>query len=570
MRQQQLLSTITQIPDDIARLAHEQQLGSPQADYTISKQSPGWRWLRFVPLIGLLFFVGTFSAFMIIMRISPDTLFPGIFVLFMMEYVGLLVSLLIPRLRNKSCTLYPCDKGFILKQSITTFRVVRWDEIETIWYTATRGATQGYLKNRLYTMRCHDGYTLTFAGLYKSLNNLDKTLAENFTRRRLPFQFADYQAGQTLSFGPLSINREGIIALGKMLPWEQVADISLLKDRRLIIYKTGERPEIWPNLPPLKIANLSILLALFKRIHGGQSEQEAGLDALAVYGTAATIVQSRGKLDALPDGLAALAEEHQLGERRLDQNLGRSCLTSWAGIIALSIFDVILAIGTIIVAIKTLSFFPLNGDSLTGAVPFIEFALFGPLFIQGTTRYIVRNVQQIHNYTYTFERGMLLKRGQQAPVVYRWEDIAIIWRNSGTTWYNRRQMSNLIQSMYAHTLQLHNGDKYTLTRFNINQETLGKIIKEQIVPLQTAAIIPAFRAGQTITFGTVQTNQQGIAVNKRVLSWSQIKSVALQGNRLVIYDITQRTPWCRLPAERIPNLFLLFALADYARDITAH
>jgi hypothetical protein len=131
-------------------------------------------------------------------------------------------------------------------------------------------------------------------------------------------------------------------------------------------------------------------------------------------------------------------------------------------------------------------------------------------------------------------------------------------------------MSNLIQSMYAHTLQLHNGDKYTLTRFNINQETLGKIIKEQIVPLQTAAIIPAFRAGQTITFGTVQTNQQGIAVNKRVLSWSQIKSVALQGNRLVIYDITQRTPWCRLPAERIPNLFLLFALADYARDITAH
>jgi len=53
----------------------------------------------------------------------------------------------------------------------------------------------------------------------------------------------------------------------------------------------------------------------------------------------------------------------------------------------------------------------------------------------------------------------------------------------------------------------------------------------------------------------------------QLLSWSQVRSVSLRGNRLVIYDITQRKPWCRLLEKKVPNLFLLFALADYARGV---
>lgn len=53
----------------------------------------------------------------------------------------------------------------------------------------------------------------------------------------------------------------------------------------------------------------------------------------------------------------------------------------------------------------------------------------------------------------------------------------------------------------------------------------------------------------------------------RLLPWSQVKSVSLQGSKLAIYNITQREPWCKVPEKKVPNLFLLFALADYARDI---
>jgi len=43
--QQQMHDAMQQIPDDIARTAHEQLLGTPQACYLITVMRRGWRWL---------------------------------------------------------------------------------------------------------------------------------------------------------------------------------------------------------------------------------------------------------------------------------------------------------------------------------------------------------------------------------------------------------------------------------------------------------------------------------------------------------------------------------------------
>ena len=567
--QQQFLTMMTQIPDDIARLAHEQQLGTPQARYMISKLGRGWRWTLYILPFG--FYLGLITFFASLLSINIPFINSIFLLLIIIAYCIIIASALTLRFTNKRCTMYPCDKGLILKQSNTKFRVIRWDEIETIWHSSARLPTSLYAGSHIYAIRCHDGYRLTinvFRSRLNNMDNLNQTIDEQFTRRRLPFQFADYQAGQTLNFGPLSINRDGILAHDKMLPWEQVADITLLKDRRLVIYKMGERPEVWLNLPAFKIPNLSILLALFKRIRSGQSEQEAGFAALAAYGTAATIVQSRRKVDALPDGLAALAEEHSLGERRLDQNLGRSRLTSWAVIIFLLVVEAIVLAATITFGVSLSSWFAEVNDGPIFIV-FAELSLFGLILTPAIIISLVHHFQHIHNYTYAFERGMILKRGQQTPVVCRWDDIETVWRLPAFNWYNRRQQQITLQRLYAYTLQLRSGVKYTLTRLNINQEALGKIIKEQVVPLQLPATVAAYQTGQTLTFGEVRVNQQGITVGKRLLAWSQVKSVALQDSRLVIYDITRRKPWCKLKTKRTPNLFLLFALADYARDVTA-
>jgi hypothetical protein len=564
--QQQLLSTITQIPDDIARLAHEQQLGAPQANYAVFKFSRGWRWLAFIllPLLCfdlLLIMVSIINVSLISRALNFDVMLPLVLSPFILTYMMSIALLAFVKISN----FYVCDKGFIIKQSGKKPRVVRWDEIEAIHSTMIYTPKSVFTRQRMYTLRCHDGYTLTFSASRKRLTNLNKTFEEQLTRRRSPFQFADYQAGQTLSFGPLSINREGIMALGKMLPWEQVADISLLKDRRLVIYKTGERPEVWLNLPAFKIPNLSILLALFKRIRGEQSEQEAASEVLATYGATTTIVSNRRKIDPLPEGLTALAEEHGLGERRVDQHLGRKRLIGWPALIILPGVSILFTGGMLWLFISLV--LNMAYDAYWMQVSMAAFLFIAVLFVDGL--YLLLFLSALWHFPhaiYTFERGLIFKNGKQAPAVCRWDEIEGV--QCVSTFSVRMAYPAVLTSPYA--FQRYDGSKLLLSGFDINPQSLTTIIKEQIVPLQLPAAVAAYHDEQTLAFGQLRINQQGIALGERQLPWSQVKSVGLEARQLVIYDITQRRPWCKLRAAQVPDPFLLFALADYARDSTAH
>src|SRR5581483_12407607 len=115
---------------------------------------------------------------------------------------------------------------------------------------------------------------LFFPGVRKSLD-------EQFARPNPPFLHADYRAGRAQRFGSLSLNREGIIAGNCTLFWKQVADIALVKERSVMIYQAGAQRETWLSLPAFKGPNPGLLLALYRRMRSGQSEQETGVEALA-------------------------------------------------------------------------------------------------------------------------------------------------------------------------------------------------------------------------------------------------------------------------------------------------
>lgn len=568
--QQYLSSMTTQIPDDIARLAHEQQLGSPQAGLSVNKLGKGWRWIRFLIPISLLLACALFLTLFLQIG-SSYTDFTRFFSYFsfvmVICYLVLIVSSILSRNADKSCTLYPCDKGFILRLALNKFRVVRWDEVETIWQTPTRSLTTLYMPGMVYALRLHDGEMLTFRALVSkkkpnaaNVKNMVETIEEYFTSRRLPFQFADYQAGQTLSFGAIGVNREGISLQDRLLTWEQVANLSLRKNC-LIITKTGEKPEVWASLAALKISNLSILLALFKRIRGGQSEQEEGLQALATYGAVTTVVTAARKIDPLPAELAALAEECRLGERRVDQMLGRKRGFIWPVLIVLPSICLLYGGMMVSMAVSMLTD-PYTFDSGWSrfSLPIILLAVI--ILISLLCLHIfLQSARQLPRATYIFERGLISRYGKQAPVVCQWEEIA-------HTEHISFLKPDLARVHIGYRLQKHDGSALTLFHMNINLLNLSTLIKEQIVPLQIPSMIGAFQQGQTLDFGKIQVNQQGITLGTRQLPWSSIKSIRQEMNRVVIYDIIHNKPQCKLPVVRVPDLFLLFALADYARDIS--
>src|SRR5260370_14899881 len=163
---------------------------------------------------------------------------------------------------NSVYSIYPCDEGFILKQSTRKFRAIRWNEIESICCTFARTPKSPFTRNRVYKICCHDGYTLTFDGNRKSLAKLDQTIEEQFTRRRLPGYLADYTDGRSLHFGPLTVGLNGISINDTMRSWEQIADVSLLKDRRLVISSAGDQQKPWLTLSAFNVPNLILFLAL--------------------------------------------------------------------------------------------------------------------------------------------------------------------------------------------------------------------------------------------------------------------------------------------------------------------
>src|SRR5258708_20573884 len=153
--QQQMLEAMRQIPDDIARAAHEQQLGTPQARYMITALRRGWRWPRFILTFFTLTFLLVCIAFFPIFTLSPQNIPSFNIDIFLAStiaiYAVFMGCLLAFWFTHKTYNIYPCDGGLILKQSITKFHVIRWEEIETIWHTASRAYPYWLLKGLLYT-----------------------------------------------------------------------------------------------------------------------------------------------------------------------------------------------------------------------------------------------------------------------------------------------------------------------------------------------------------------------------------------------------------------------------------
>lgn len=564
---QQLVATPAQIPDDIARLAHEQKLGTPQGNYAIFKLTRNWRWRYFI-LLSLLCTEIMFIAITAILLIllphdfSPDNAFSMLnFWIPLCQGVFLLMAFF--TISNKEYTLYSCKEGFILKESKKKFRTIRWTEIERVWHTVAHVPKSAFKVHRVYRIQCHDGYTLTFSGSVPALSGLDDCINEYFTQRRLPAYLADYKAGRTLNFGPLTISLAGIGKNDKMLSWAQITDISLYKNCRLLVSKIGNQGPPWLDIAALKIPNLSIFLALSGQIRGTQTVhkeivQPLPLELKAAKEPGAAAIKLRHQIIELPEELALLASEHRLGERRTDGRFGISTIVIWPMIAAQAIVLLIIAV-FMLVMLNSMASSAYGWEQNFNSILRIGFVL---IFITIVLIIFTPVVQHINQYTYTFEQGMILKRGRKAPIICRWDEIEVAWRAS---FIGKRPVH--LPGLYSgYTIQQHDGSRFALSELDVSLKAFSTILREQVTPLQLPALLSVYQSGQTLPFGPLHVSQEGITMGARLLPWGQVKSVSLEENQLAIYGIIQRQPWSKLAAARVPNLFMLFALADYVRE----
>jgi len=95
---------------------------------------------------------------------------------------------------------------------------------------------------------------------------LGKQIEREVTQYLLPKALATYKAGETLNFGALNVNSQGLSLkeTPKNLPWEKLGYIG--EYRGYLVIKERGTLSTWKNIDVADIINLCVLLPLIKKV----------------------------------------------------------------------------------------------------------------------------------------------------------------------------------------------------------------------------------------------------------------------------------------------------------------
>ncbi|HEY9603874.1 MAG TPA: DUF6585 family protein [Allocoleopsis sp.] len=120
---------------------------------------------------------------------------------------------------------------------------------------------------------------------------------------------------------------------------------------------------------------------------------------------------------------------------------------------------------------------------------------------------------------------------------------------------------------YLITLETQNLGKIKIDEHVANVDRLRALLEEQFIQIQLPALIANYQQGNAIKFGQLTITQEGLLAGKRVLPWSEFKSVDVKRSYnsvlLLIYQKNSKKEWCCFSRDYFPNLALFFAFINY-------
>lgn len=257
---------------EMQNLANMYQLGAPLAEYRAGFTR------RTIGRIIVSVILTSLFGFDVIDAASRGTsgaaLIPAIFTLLVLA--GLVWNI-IYSLQSRSWCVYVFNQGFVfLKDGQPD--IFRWEEVQVIWQQIKQYYYYGFRisKTHKYIIECVDGHRVVFNDRFKNVEELGNGLSQQISEFMLPKILEDYNAGNVVTFGPLSVSQQGINNGEELLPWSSIQEIeasqgpvSVIRASQDIVKvrKEGKRRN-WSTVPVAKIPNFFVFLALTKHILG--------------------------------------------------------------------------------------------------------------------------------------------------------------------------------------------------------------------------------------------------------------------------------------------------------------
>lgn len=238
------------------QLAATYQLGTPQSEYKVGyagRKKVGLI-ILFIVLIGLGGLFGAAAA-------DPSGGQQLVFVILSLACVAFAIYIVLQPVIYRSWRAYVCSDGLLSVRG-SKIEAFRWDQIEAMWQAVTRRYYNGIYTGttHIYTVRSSDGRQVVFNDRFANVEQLGDTISREITNRLLPQVIRAYQAGNTITFGPLSISQQGVSNSKELLPWSQIKEVGV--NRGVVTVKKEGKWLNWSSVMVAKVPNIFVFMAL--------------------------------------------------------------------------------------------------------------------------------------------------------------------------------------------------------------------------------------------------------------------------------------------------------------------
>lgn len=170
----------------------------------------------------------------------------------------------ISALLNCNLRVYMFNNGFINGRG-RTGEVVRWDQVQAIWENAKQGRSGGTFT---YTVQRNDGKVLKQGSPLQNSKDMGVQMMREITRVHLPRAQTAFNAGQTLSFGRINVDRYGLNNGTEIVPWDQIGRVTT--QQGIVCIEKDGRVIKWSSVKSAEVPNLVVLMTLVNYVVQGQ------------------------------------------------------------------------------------------------------------------------------------------------------------------------------------------------------------------------------------------------------------------------------------------------------------
>lgn len=269
-----------QVREEADRLASELQLGALWQTYNSGKGENLLATGILLLLVG--FFIGA-PGLLLLTSLKP-IIAPLVLTILGVCCIVSGIFLLKRRIRVRHAREFLYQYGLVMvdcyEDHLKASEAIHWREIGLIRHTvvpSSGGQSGSATMVHTYRFQRLDGGYLgdrvRSIGARSKARDFNQELGPRIERGVLPYLLpqaeARYQRGLPVTFGPITVMVEGIQYYGRMLPWQQVKQVSLDESRDLfVIQKQGQRwwHNPWARTAYQNIPNFAVLNALVQQI----------------------------------------------------------------------------------------------------------------------------------------------------------------------------------------------------------------------------------------------------------------------------------------------------------------